>query len=101
MYCYHCGREVKETTHTQKRYKVDYYLLHTGKTEWAYLANFKEDATAIRYLKLTHPIDIITCVQCHTRPAIRQCLDEDFLGGKSLLDSSQETNDATEIISKG
>lgn len=101
MYCYHCGREVRETAHTQRRYKVDYYLLHTGKTEWAYVTSFREDAAALRYLKLTHPTDIITCVQCHFLPEIRRCLDDDFVGSKSLLDFGQETNDANEMNTKG
>jgi hypothetical protein len=101
MDCYYCGREVRETTHTQKRYKVDYYLQHTGKTEWAFFTSLKEDAPTIRYLKLTHPIDIITCVQCYTQPEIRRCLDDDFVSDKSPLTFDQGPNHTTEIHSKG
>ena len=34
MQCFHCGREVFGTVHTQKTYWVDYYRLHTGHSEW-------------------------------------------------------------------
>jgi len=101
MYCYHCGREVRETTHTQKRYKIDYYLQHTGKTEWAFFTSLKEDAPTLRYLKLTRPTNIITCVQCYTQPGIRRSLDEDFVGHKALLAFDQDATDKTDIHPKG
>lgn len=101
MHCYHCGREVRETAHTQKRYQVDYYLLHTGRTEWALFTSLKEDAPPLRYLKLTHPVDVITCVQCYTVPEIRRCLDDDFVGRNSLLDFGQDSDDGMETNSKG
>jgi hypothetical protein len=85
MQCFHCGREVHETTHTQMDYDVDYYRLHTGKTEWDFFANPKEDGVPHRYLKLIQPIDIHTCIQCYARPEIRQRLDDDFNGRRSLL----------------
>jgi len=100
MYCYHCGRAVRETTHTQKRYKVDYYLLHTGETEWAFFTSLKEDAPTLRYLKLTHPTDIITCVQCYTEPQIKQRLDDDFCGRHALLDFGRDANDGADIHTK-
>jgi hypothetical protein len=80
MQCSHCGKEVRETVHWQKSYRVDYYLLHTGQTEWAFFTNLKEDAQPLRYLKLTQPIDIITCVRCYAYPEIQQRLDDDFYG---------------------
>ena len=90
MQCFHCGREVKETIHTRRGYKVDYYLLHTGNTEWAFFKNPKDNAPTLRYLKLTQPTDIFTCVQCHALPAIRKQLDDDFAGLRSILESIQE-----------
>ena len=90
MQCFHCGREVRETTHRQKSYKVDYYLLHTGNTEWAFFTKPNQDALSLRYLKLTQPIDIFTCVQCYATPDIRQRLDADFTGGRPLLDASED-----------
>ena len=95
MQCTHCGREVRETIHRQKSYKVDYYLLHTGETEWAFFTNSKEDALPFRYLKLTQPIDIITCVQCYAYPEIRQRLDDDFSGHCSF---SSEGTESDQII---
>jgi hypothetical protein len=88
MQCYHCGREVQGTTHTQKSYKVDYYLLHTGYTQWEYFLNPKPDTSPLRYLKLVQPTDILTCVQCYGRAEIRQLLDDDFSGRRSLLADS-------------
>ena len=86
MQCFHCGREVQETTHTQRNYDVDYYRLHTGKTEWEFLTRLRDDGLPHRYLKLTQAIDINTCIQCYARPEIRQHLDDDFNGRRSLLD---------------
>jgi len=87
MQCFHCGREVRETSHRQKSYRVDYYRLHTGQTEWDFFLNPKQDAAPIRYLKLTQPIDIFTCIACYARPEIRQRLDDDFAGRRPLLES--------------
>jgi hypothetical protein len=80
MQCTHCGRDVRETTHRQKNYTVDYYLLHTGQTEWTFLVSPKENIPAVQYLKLTEPRDVITCIQCYASPDIRQRLDDDFFG---------------------
>ncbi len=94
MQCYHCGREVFGTTHTQKSYQVEFYLLHTGHTEWEFLVNPRQDAPPLRYRKLTQPIDVLTCVQCYARSEIRQLLDDDFAGRRELadMDAKAETN---------
>jgi hypothetical protein len=89
MQCFHCGRAVRETIHTQKNYRVDYYSLHTGNTEWAFFVNPNEHVLPLRYLKLTHPADIVTCIECHARGEIRQRLDEDFHGRRPLLEPAQ------------
>ena len=85
MQCYHCGTEVLGTVHAQKSYRVDFYLLHTGHTEWEFFVNPKQDAPPFRYLKLTQPLDILTCIQCYGRPEIRQLLDDDFTGRHELI----------------
>ncbi len=90
MQCFHCGKEVRETIHTQKSYRVEYYLLHTGDTEWAFFINPKENVLPLRYLKLTNPVDIITCIQCHARGEIRQRLDDDFSGRRPFCETTQE-----------
>ncbi len=87
MQCFHCGREVRETSHRQRSYRVDYYRLHTGQTEWDLFLNPKQDAAPIRYLKLTQPIEILTCTACYARPEIRQRLDDDFTGRRPLLET--------------
>ena len=101
MQCTHCGRDVRETVHWQKSYKVDYYLLHTGETEWTFFTNLKEDAPPLRYLKLTQPIDIITCVQCYGYPEIQQRLDDDFSGRRSFSGEVAEGAQPTHLLSKG
>lgn len=90
MQCFHCGRQVRDTTHWQKGYRVDYYRLHTGTTEWDYLVSHKENAPPSRYLRLTNPVDILTCVRCYELPEIRQKLDDDFRGIASLVDAMRE-----------
>lgn len=89
MQCFHCGREVRETTHTPKGYRVDYYLLHTGRTEWTFLKNPKEDAPLLQYLRLTQPIDIISCTDCYANPQIKKRLEKDFSGSGSILDEEE------------
>jgi len=100
MQCFHCGREVRETSHRQKSYRVDYYRLHTGQTEWDFFLNPKQDATPIRYLKLTQPIEILTCTACYARPEIRQRLDDDFTGRRPLLETPRAGGKKTDPIPK-
>jgi len=101
MQCFHCGREVRETTHKPKSYKVDYYRLHTGHTELDFLVNPKLDAPPLRYLRLTNPIDILTCVECYARPEIRRRLDDDITGRRALFDVRADGNHFTELAAKG
>ncbi|MEO6165517.1 MAG: hypothetical protein ABIP88_15405 [Candidatus Binatia bacterium] len=85
----------------QKSYWVDFYRLHTGHSEWDVLVNPKTDASPVRYLRLTHPTDILTCIDCYDRPEIRRLLDDDIAGRKSIIDRDLEDGTAPEIDSKG
>ena len=89
MQCFHCGREVRETRHTPKGYRVDYYLLHTGRTEWTLLKDAKEDMAPLHYLRLSQPVDIISCTECYANPQIKKRLEDDFNGLRSILDQGQ------------
>ena len=100
MQCFHCGREVLGTIHKPKSYRVDYYRLHTGHTELDFLVNPKQDAAPLRYLRLTHPIDIFTCVDCYARPEIRQLLEDDITGRHALLDQGAEGENFAELNAK-
>jgi hypothetical protein len=101
MRCYHCGREVRGTVHTQKSYWVDYYRLHTGHCEWDVFVNPNNDAPPVRYLRLTHPTEILTCVDCYDRPEIRRLLDDDVAGRRSITDPLLEEDRAPAFDSKG
>jgi hypothetical protein len=101
MQCFHCGREVSETAHRSKSYRVDYYRLHTGHTELDYLVNPKQDAPPLRYLRLTQPIDVLTCVECYGRREIRQRLDDDITGRRALLDARAEGETFAALNAKG
>lgn len=101
MQCTHCGRNIFATIHKPKSFKVDYYRLHTGHTEWDYLVNPKTDAPPLRYLRLTHPIDIYTCVDCYARAEIRQRLDDDIKGRRALFDALAEGEQLAHHHSKG
>lgn len=101
MQCFHCGREVQGTIHGQTSYRVDYYLLHTGHTHWELFLNPNSDAQPFRYLRLTEPTDIITCVQCYAHPEIRQRLDDDFAGRSPILDPYPKSQAPTEPNAKG
>jgi len=92
MQCSHCGREVSETRHIQKGYRVDYYVLHTGHTERVFIKNPKDDLAPLHYLKLSRPVDILSCAQCYERPEIRKRLDDDFDGLRSILDTEPVKN---------
>ena len=89
MQCFHCAREVRETTHTQKGYRVDYYLLHTGRTEWTFLKDPKEDVPPLHYLRLSQPVDIISCTTCYAKPQIKKRLENDFKGLDSILNQGR------------
>ena len=101
MQCFHCGREVRETRHTQKGYSVDYYLSHTGHTEWDFLISPKQEGITFRYLKLTLPTDILTCVQCYERREIWQRLDDDFHNRRSIVDSYARQSKLSKDNSEG
>ena len=101
MQCFHCGREVFATIHEPKGYQVDYYRLHTGHTEWDYLVHPNQDASPLRYLRLTHPIDIFTCVDCYARPEIRQRLDDDIAGRRALLEADAGAENSADLNAKG
>jgi len=101
MQCFHCGREVFGTIHKPKGYQVDYYRVLTGHTELDFLVNPKPDAPPLRYLRLTHPIDIFTCVDCYARPEIRQRMDDDITGRRALLDAEAEGDISPKLNTKG
>ncbi len=101
MRCYHCGREVRGTVHMQKSYWVDYYRLHSGHSDRDVLVNPNTDAPPVRYLRLTHPTDILTCIDCYDRPENRRLMDDDIAGRRSIIDRDLEDGTAPEIDSKG
>ena len=101
MQCYHCGREVRDTRHWQKTYAVDYYQLHTGITEWATFVSTRPDVPPLRYLKLTHPVTIITCAQCYDSSEIRLMLDDDFSERRSIVFEASKRDSAPVGGSKG
>jgi hypothetical protein len=101
MQCFHCRRAVFSTTHRPKGYQVDYYRLHTGYTEVDYLVNPKPDAPPLRYLRLTHPIDVFTCVDCYARPDIRRLLDDDISGRHLLIDTAGQEEKFEAFTAKG
>jgi hypothetical protein len=101
MQCFHCAREVFATTHKPKGYQVDYYRLHTGHCEVDFLLSPKPDARPLRYLRLTHPIDIITCVDCYARPEVRQRLNDDITGRRALIEADAEGANSAEFKAKG
>jgi hypothetical protein len=77
---------VHGTIHRQKDYRVDFYLLHTGHSEWDFVLSPKQDGALIRYRKLSRPIDVLTCVDCYARPEIRRLLDDDFAGRREVVE---------------
>ena len=84
MQCFHCGREVLETSHKPRSSQVDDHRLHTGHIKLDFLVNSKPDALPLRYLRLIHPVAILTCVDCYACAEIRQRLDDDINGRRAL-----------------
>lgn len=101
MQCFHCAREVQGTVHTQECYRVDYYRLHTGHSEWDFLVNPKSDTVPLRYLRLTQPVDILTCVECYERQEIRRLLEDDIAGRQAIVDLPLANSRTPELPSKG
>ncbi|HXQ20452.1 MAG TPA: hypothetical protein VN812_02175 [Candidatus Acidoferrales bacterium] len=71
LHCHHCGREVRETTHTRSAYRVDYYSLHTGDVEATMLSRHDDPAEPVTVLRLVKPNDVFSCVDCYRKPAVR------------------------------
>jgi hypothetical protein len=103
MQCFHCGREVRETSHTPKGYRVDYYLLHTGRTERIFVKDPNDSMTPMTYLKLTEPVALASCIECYADPLIKKRLDDDFHGLKSIFDEAPPAglDDASPFHSHG
>jgi hypothetical protein len=87
-------------THAEKPL-VDYYRLHTGHSEWDVFVNPKTETPPVRYLRLTHPTEILTCVDCYDRPEILRLLYDDFAGRRSIIDHLLEEVRAPAFDSKG
>ncbi|MFQ5902473.1 MAG: hypothetical protein ACE5JO_02170 [Candidatus Binatia bacterium] len=68
---------------------MDYYLLHTGRTEWTFFKDPKEDVPPLHYLRLSQPVDIISCIDCYAKPQIKKRLEDDFNGYGSILDQGR------------
>jgi hypothetical protein len=69
--CSHCGREVDETWHTRSDYRVDYYVLHTGDSEFAAVRRTADEGDAEVYERLVSATDVVTCRQCYRLPVVR------------------------------
>jgi hypothetical protein len=69
----------KKTLHWQTSYPVD-DCLSTRASQRGLFVCSKENSPTIRYLKLTNPVDILTCVHCYKVAEIKQKLDDDFKG---------------------
>lgn len=69
--CTHCGRAVKETSHTRSSYTVDYYSLHTGDVE-PLLVKVDEDEPPLVFQRVVNAFEVITCADCYRDPAIRE-----------------------------
>ena len=76
--CFHCGREVLGTVHTRTSYRVDYYALHTGDVEPVTLQRADDAMTLVTVLKLVHPTEVITCVDCYRQPTIQRRREQLF-----------------------
>ena len=98
---FHCGRELLETRHKPSSFQVDDHRLHTDHIELDFLVNPKPDALPLRYLRLIHPVHILTCVDCYARAEIRQRLDDDINGRRALVDARAHGENLAQISPKG
>ena len=71
-HCHHCGRLVRETTHTRLSYSVDGFALHTGETEEAMVRRSDSDEIALVYRRLVRPVVVHTCRDCYAELAVRR-----------------------------
>jgi hypothetical protein len=69
--CNHCGRSVKETSHTRSSYQVDYYSLHTGDVE-PLVVRVDEDEPPVTFQRLVNSVEVVTCVNCYRDPVVQQ-----------------------------
>lgn len=80
MNCFYCGREVYSTRHTRSGFRVDYYLLHTGKIQSAFFHTINDDIPTKQTDVLVDAYDIITCVDCMKHPKFKDDFNKKIKG---------------------
>ena len=66
-----------------------------------YALSLEPDVPPLRYLRLTHPVDILTCVDCYARAEIHQRLDDDINGRRALVDARAHGENLAQVNPKG
>ncbi len=64
----------------EKVYEVDYYRLVTGELGKVAMQNPRDESEVIEFYKVSRPRLVVTCVDCFSKEAVRQELDELFAG---------------------
>jgi hypothetical protein len=77
LHCDHCGRAVRETTHTRSSYAVDYYSVFGGRGE---VCSFVGDdgQRGATYVKLLDPRQTTSCAQCYGSAAAQAVREQCF-----------------------
>ena len=79
--CSFCGRKVNPTLHSksiEQGYKVDYYLVWTGKLSPMLMKDPKDEKKVIQYFKLDKPHPLVACAECYEKPEVKKELEKAF-----------------------
>ena len=91
--CAFCGRPVKPTIHckdSDRPYKVDYYILLTGKLSKTVIKTQNEEAETFEFHKLSEPRFVVSCADCIKKQEVNVELEKMFRG---VPERTEQNND--------
>ena len=93
--CSFCGRKVNPTVHSKNLphgFKVDYYLVWTGKLTPMIMKNPRDEREVIQFFRLEQAHPLIACVDCYKKDEVKKELEKAFkeVPQSSLLEANEE-----------
>lgn len=93
LQCSFCKREVKSTVHNQKSFRVDYYLVWTGKLIPMVMKNPRDESEEFEFFKLEKPFPLIACVDCYQKEEVQRKMESAFRDTPESTGFSEEEKD--------
>jgi len=74
MQCFKCKRHLDPTTHTRNGYKVEAYLLHTGRA--APVVMVEEGDEERKFVKIEDPRIVTICDKCIKKVDVKEAIEK-------------------------